>query len=57
MIDLNDGTHSRFDEEHCDICEECRADRYDAMLEMAMDAHLDAMSEMEEYNNEGDDDE
>lgn len=52
MIDLNDGTHSRFDEEHCDICEECRADRYDAMLEMAMDAHLDAMSDEWESRQE-----
>lgn len=53
MIDLNDGTHSRFDEEHYRNCQPCYEDHLDFMQEMEMEARMDA----EEYNNEGDDDE
>ena len=53
MIDLNDGTHSRFDEEHYRNCQPCYEDHLDFMQEMEMEARMDT----EEYNNEGDDDE
>ena len=52
MIDLNDGTHSRFDEEHYRNCQPCYEDHLDFMHEMEMEARMDA----QEYN-EGDDDE
>ena len=48
---MADVEHSRWDEEHYNVCEQCRADRYDALLEMEMDAHLDAMSDEWEENN------
>lgn len=48
MIDLNDGTHSRFDEEHYMNCQSCYEDHLDFMQECEVDARLDAMSEFEE---------
>ena len=43
--------HSRFDEEHYGYCQDCYEDHLDFMQEMEMEARMD------EYNNEGDDDE
>ena len=37
--------HSRFDEEHRAICEDCRADYVDFIQEQAAEARLDAMAE------------
>ena len=51
-IDLNDGTHSRFDPEHYNHCQPCYEDHLDFMQECEMDARLDAMSEREEYEEE-----
>ena len=39
--------HSRWDEDHRSICEDCYSDWYDAMQDMAHDAKLDAMAEAE----------
>ena len=39
--------HSRWDEDHRSICEDCYSDWYDAMQDMARDAELDAMAEAE----------
>lgn len=39
--------HSRFDEEHRDICEQCRADYFDFCLEQVNDAYSDEMAELE----------
>ena len=39
--------HSRWDEEHRKVCEDCYADWYDAMQDMQRDAELDAMAEAE----------
>lgn len=39
--------HSRWDDEHRRNCEDCNADWHDAMQDMADDARLDAMAEME----------
>ena len=52
MIDLNDGTHSSFDEEHYRNCQPCYEDYLDFMHEMEMEARLYAMSEREEYEDE-----
>ena len=43
--------HSRFDEEHYRHCQDCYEDHLDFMQEMEMEARMD------EYNNEGDEDE
>lgn len=42
-IDLNDGSHSRFDESHYRNCDPCYDDHLDFMAEQEMDARLDAM--------------
>ena len=39
--------HSRWDEEHRRVCEDCYSDWYDAMQDMTRDAELDAMAEAE----------
>ena len=52
MIDLNDGTHSRFDEEHYRNCQPCYEDHLDFMQECEDDARLDALSEQEEQDEE-----
>lgn len=52
MIDLNDGTHSRFDESHYRNCQPCYEDHLDFMQECEMDARLDAMAETEQYNED-----
>ena len=54
MIDLNDGTHSRFNEEHYMNCQDCYEAHLDFMQEMEMEARIDAMSEGEEYGEEED---
>lgn len=54
MIDLNDGTHSRFDEEHYRNCQPCYEDHLDFMQEMAMEARMDEAMEGEEYEDEED---
>lgn len=51
-IDLNDGTHSRFDPAHYEHCQPCYDDHLDFAAECEMDARLDAMefaSEAEAY--------
>lgn len=42
-IDLNDGTHSRFDPAHYEHCQPCYDDHLDFMAECEADARLDAM--------------
>ena len=37
--------HNRWEEEHRQVCEDCRADWLDEMFEMTADAKLDAMME------------
>lgn len=54
MIDLNDGTHSRFDEEHYRNCQPCYEDHLDFMQEMEMEARMDEAMEREEYGEEED---
>ena len=39
--------HSRWDEEHRRVCEDCYSDWYDEILDMIRDAELDAMAEAE----------
>lgn len=50
-IDLNDGTHSRFDASHYDHCQPCYEDHLDFMQEQAMDAAADAAAEASEYED------
>ncbi len=53
MIDLNDGTHSRFDEEHYRNCQPCYEDHLDFMQEMEMEARMDeADNNNEEYEDD-----
>lgn len=48
-LTLKDGVqHSRWDEEHRAICEECRSEHLDAAYDMARDAELDDMHELAE---------
>lgn len=37
--------HSRWDEDHRSICEDCYSEYVDAAMDMARDAELDAMIE------------
>ena len=39
--------HSRWDEEHRRVCEDCYSDWCDEMLDMTRDAELDAMAKAE----------
>ena len=39
--------HSRWDEEHRRVCEDCYSDWCDEMLDMTRDEKLDAMAEAE----------
>ncbi len=48
-IDMNDGTHSRFDHDHYKNCQPCYGDHLDFMQDQAGDEQLDAMSEAVEY--------
>ena len=50
-MNLNDGTHSRFDASHYDHCDPCYNDHLDFMQEQEMDARLDAMSEASDYED------
>lgn len=47
-IDMNDGTHSRFDADHYSRCQPCYEDHLDFMQE----AREDAMADAAEYQNE-----
>lgn len=38
--------HSRFDEDHRKICEDCTADYFDFCQEQAEEARLDSMSDV-----------
>lgn len=51
-MNLNDGTHSRFDADHYNHCDSCYDDHSDFMQEQEMDARADADSEREELENE-----
>lgn len=51
-MNLNDGTHSRFDESHYRNCDPCYQDHLDFMDEQEMDARMDAA----EYQNEFEED-
>lgn len=44
--------HTRWDEEHRKVCEQCYADWYDEQQAMARDAELDAMLNDEDLANE-----
>lgn len=50
-IDLDDGTHSRFNADHYRHCQPCYEDRLDFMQEQEMDARADAAAEAEEYGD------
>ena len=50
-IDLNDGTHSRFDPDHYDHCQPCYEDHLDFMQEQEMDARMDAAAASEEFGS------
>ena len=52
--DLNDGTHSRFDENHYRNCNPCYDDHLDFMHEQEMDARLDAAEAAAEYDDRDD---
>ena len=52
MIDMNDGTHSRFDEEHYRNCQYCYDDHLDFMQECEMDARADEAEERALYEEE-----
>lgn len=52
MIAVAGEDHSRFNEEHYRNCQDCYEDHLDFMMECEMDAKLDAMSEMEEYEDD-----
>lgn len=41
-INLNDGTHSRFDPDHYHRCQWCYEDHLDFMSEQELDARMDA---------------
>lgn len=49
-LDMNDGTHSRFDESHYRNCQPCYEDAMDFAQECEMDARIDAM----EYESDED---
>lgn len=51
LIDLNDGTHSRFDASHYEHCDPCYDDHLDFMQECEMDARMDAAAEREEFGD------
>lgn len=42
-LDMNDGTHSRHDEEHYRNCQPCLEDHLDFMQELADEARMDAI--------------
>lgn len=50
-LDLNDGTHSRFDESHYQNCDHCYEDHLDFMQEQEMDARMDEASDREEFGD------
>lgn len=50
-IDLNDGTHSRFDESHYRDCQPCYEDHLDFMDEMAMEARMDEAEFQSEFED------
>lgn len=50
-IDLNDGTHSRFDPDHYDHCQPCYEDHLDFMQEQEMDARMDAAEAAAEFGD------
>lgn len=45
IADWSMSNHSRFDEEHRSVCEDCYSDYFDFMQEQADEARLDAMIE------------
>lgn len=51
-IDLNDGTHSRFDREHYKNCQPCYEDHLDFMQELKMDEQHDIRFERSELDDE-----
>jgi hypothetical protein len=51
-IDLNDGTHSRFDRDHYEHCDPCYQDHLDFMDEQALDARMDAVEAAAEFSDE-----
>ncbi len=53
-IDLNDGTHSRFDASHYDNCQPCYEDHLDFMQEQEMDARADAADAAAEFGSDED---
>lgn len=48
-IDLNDGTHSRFDPDHYSRCQPCYEDHLDFAAECEMDARMDAAEAAAEF--------
>lgn len=53
-IDLNDGTHSRFDFDHYKNCQPCYEDHLDFMQDQEQDARMDAAAEREEFSDRDD---
>lgn len=42
-INLNDGTHSRFDDDHCKVCQDCHEAYVEFLDEQRQDEQLDAV--------------
>ena len=53
-MNLNDGTHSRFDASHYMHCDPCYDDHLDFIQEQEMDARADAMADREEFGDNED---
>jgi len=53
-MNLNDGTHSRFDHDHYKNCQPCYEDHLDFMQEQEMGARMDAAAEREEFSDRDD---
>jgi len=51
-IDLNDGTHSRFDREHYEHCEPCYEDHLDFENQLRIDEQHDIRYERVELDDE-----
>lgn len=51
-IDLNDGTHSRFDADHYSHCQPCYEDHLDFMQEQEMDARIDEAEARAEFGDD-----
>lgn len=49
VLDMNDGTHSRFDENHYRNCQPCLDDHIDFMQEQADEARMDSIDSARDF--------